>query len=116
MSDDDVVESIVDDGNVADYKSRIAEWATKRHALRVNLQQEATEESSPQPIDPLEESHAPHPIKADCDLGRGLKIPGDVYTRLFDHQKEGVCWLWNVHKRNHGGVLADEMGLGKTIQ
>src|SRR6185312_9014708 len=66
--------------------------------------------------DPLEESHTPHPIKADFDLGRGMKIPGDVYSRLFDHQKEGVCWLWNLHKRNHGGVLADEMGLGKTIQ
>ncbi|XP_020581319.1 DNA excision repair protein CSB isoform X2 [Phalaenopsis equestris] len=49
-------------------------------------------------------------------LEGGLKIPNFVYRQLFDYQKVGVQWLWELHCQRAGGIIADEMGLGKTIQ
>jgi hypothetical protein len=46
----------------------------------------------------------------------GLRIPADLYDRLFDYQKTGVKWLWELHTQRAGGIIGDEMGLGKTIQ
>jgi SNF2 family DNA or RNA helicase len=41
------------------------------------------------------------------------KIP----IKLYDHQIEGVCWLYESKKKGIQGVfLADEMGMGKTLQ
>lgn len=41
-----------------------------------------------------------------------------LYLRasLRPYQHEGVLWLQEQRKNNHGCLLADEMGLGKTIQ
>ncbi|XP_039133395.1 DNA excision repair protein CSB [Dioscorea cayenensis subsp. rotundata] len=49
-------------------------------------------------------------------LEGGLKIPSSIYTQLFDYQKVGVQWLWELHCQKTGGIIGDEMGLGKTIQ
>lgn len=49
-------------------------------------------------------------------LSEGLRIPGSIYDRLFDYQKTGVQWLWELHNQECGGIIGDEMGLGKTIQ
>ncbi|VAH57066.1 unnamed protein product [Triticum turgidum subsp. durum] len=49
-------------------------------------------------------------------LEGGLRIPGSVYTQLFDYQKVGVQWLWELHCQRAGGIIGDEMGLGKTVQ
>lgn len=49
-------------------------------------------------------------------LEGGLKIPNSVYMKLFDYQKVGVQWLWELHCQRAGGIIGDEMGLGKTIQ
>jgi SNF2 family DNA or RNA helicase len=35
---------------------------------------------------------------------------------LFDHQRAGIAWLWQLHLRQHGGILGDDMGMGKTVQ
>ncbi|XP_062191037.1 DNA excision repair protein CSB [Phragmites australis] len=55
-----------------------------------------------------------------CDapviLEGGLKIPSTVYEQLFDYQKVGVQWLWELHCQRAGGIIGDEMGLGKTVQ
>jgi len=40
----------------------------------------------------------------------------DIDGRLFEHQKVGISWLWNLYKIPSGGILADDMGLGKTLQ
>ncbi len=43
--------------------------------------------------------------------------PGaDLKAELRPYQKEGMKWLWFLHKLRLGGCLADDMGLGKTIQ
>lgn len=49
-------------------------------------------------------------------LEGGLKIPSSVFDQLFDYQKVGVQWLWELHCQRAGGIIGDEMGLGKTIQ
>ncbi|KAF6154756.1 hypothetical protein GIB67_032368 [Kingdonia uniflora] len=46
----------------------------------------------------------------------GFKIPKAIFTKLFDYQKVGVQWLWELHCQRAGGIIGDEMGLGKTIQ
>ncbi|KAL1487995.1 hypothetical protein ABEB36_015375 [Hypothenemus hampei] len=49
-------------------------------------------------------------------LKGGLKVPKKNWTRLYEYQKEGVFWLWELHQKPCGGLLGDEMGLGKTVQ
>ncbi|KAL1816777.1 hypothetical protein ACET3Z_019351 [Daucus carota] len=49
-------------------------------------------------------------------LEGGLDIPETIFTKLFDYQKVGVQWLWELHCQKVGGIIGDEMGLGKTIQ
>lgn len=49
-------------------------------------------------------------------LEGGLKIPETIFEKLFDYQKVGVQWLWELHCQRAGGIIGDEMGLGKTIQ
>uniref|UniRef100_A0A9J8AGK2 DNA excision repair protein ERCC-6-like n=1 Tax=Cyprinus carpio carpio TaxID=630221 RepID=A0A9J8AGK2_CYPCA len=47
----------------------------------------------------------------------GLKLYKWLYDKLYDHQKEGVAFLYSLHRdERKGGILADDMGLGKTIQ
>ncbi|XP_039587247.1 DNA excision repair protein ERCC-6-like isoform X2 [Passer montanus] len=49
--------------------------------------------------------------------GSGLLIYGEMHRKLFQHQREGVAFLYRLHREGKpGGVLADDMGLGKTIQ
>ena len=63
-----------------------------------------------------EECYQPHPTEADTEFDGGFRIPGDIYPALFDYQKTGVQWLWELYSQNVGGIIGDEMGLGKTIQ
>ncbi|GAA0143672.1 damaged DNA-binding protein [Lithospermum erythrorhizon] len=49
-------------------------------------------------------------------LEGGLKIPETIFSKLFDYQKVGVQWLWELHCQRAGGIIGDEMGLGKTVQ
>lgn len=43
-------------------------------------------------------------------------LPSCIYDRLFEYQKQGIRWLWELHQQTVGGIVGDEMGLGKTIQ
>ncbi|XP_062105982.1 switch 2 [Humulus lupulus] len=45
-----------------------------------------------------------------------VQVPASINCRLLEHQREGVKFLYNLYKNNHGGILGDDMGLGKTIQ
>lgn len=66
-----------------------------------------------------------HEYEKSCDTNRiffyefdnnNFKIPLNVWSILYNYQKVGVQWLWELHQQGVGGILADEMGLGKTIQ
>lgn len=45
-----------------------------------------------------------------------IQVPASINCRLLEHQREGVKFLYQLYKSNHGGILGDDMGLGKTIQ
>uniref|UniRef100_A0A8C9AQF3 DNA excision repair protein ERCC-6-like n=1 Tax=Prolemur simus TaxID=1328070 RepID=A0A8C9AQF3_PROSS len=47
----------------------------------------------------------------------GLLLYRELHDQLFEHQKEGVAFLYNLYRGGRkGGILADDMGLGKTVQ
>lgn len=79
---------IKDDGNESYYLKRIRQY---KNSLTANE----------------EEFH---------ELDGGLKVPKDIWDRLFPYQQTGVKWLWELHQACVGGIIGDEMGLGKTIQ
>ena len=45
-----------------------------------------------------------------------LKVDPKIYIKLFDHQIEGIIFLYRNFKTKDGCILADDMGLGKTVQ
>jgi len=54
-----------------------------------------------------------------CSLNVGgavMKLPKAILERLYDYQRQGVAWMWQLYQKEFGGILADEMGLGKTVQ
>ncbi|KAG7036308.1 Protein CHROMATIN REMODELING 8, partial [Cucurbita argyrosperma subsp. argyrosperma] len=56
------------------------------------------------------------PEPSSVTLDGGLNIPQSIFDQLFDYQKVGVQWLWELHCQRAGGIIGDEMGLGKTVQ
>ncbi|KAE8152174.1 SNF2 family N-terminal domain-containing protein [Aspergillus avenaceus] len=103
----------LDDGNEQIYQSRLQNWTSRRSAARQRaLQGKAdTSEDAEQ-----EEWFMPHPTVPDVDYDNGYRIPGDIHPLLFDYQRTGVQWLWELQQQQVGGIIGDEMGLGKTIQ
>ncbi|GAB7339418.1 hypothetical protein MBLNU457_6052t1 [Dothideomycetes sp. NU457] len=103
----------IDDGNEGVYQSRLQSWIERRGAARhaKQAQQEAKAEEEDD-----EEWHLPHPTRPDTEFQGGFRIPGDIYPSLFDYQKTGVQWLWELYSQQVGGIVGDEMGLGKTVQ
>lgn len=122
----------LDDGNEHLYQNRLRSWVSRRSAARAKAIARAAESSVAEfdtPTDDTatlaeihngrnseEEWHLPHPVTPDTEFEGGYRIPGDVYPSLFDYQKTGVQWLWELYSQQVGGIVGDEMGLGKTIQ
>lgn len=128
----------VDDGNEHVYQARLVKWVNGRRAARVKVRlkknQTVNNEDIVKDEDDLDASDAvpaingteengereewqsPHPTRPDAEFDAGFRIPGDIYPSLFDYQKTGVQWLWELHSQQVGGIIGDEMGLGKTIQ
>ena len=124
----------LDDGNERLYQRRLGVWIQRRRATRTKALAKSSiannevqnPDIKPEEVEddrtlneiqpPGEEWHQPHPTRADTKFERGLAIPGDVYPSLFDYQKIGVQWLWELYCQQVGGIVGDEMGLGKTIQ
>jgi DNA excision repair protein ERCC-6 len=104
----------VDDGNEKVYRQRVEKWSRNRAAARKRARERAGDNTTED--DAEEECFKPHPTEADTVLDGGFRIPGDIYPALFDYQKTGVQWLWELFSQNVGGIIGDEMGLGKTIQ
>lgn len=116
----------VDDGNEKIYKARLRDWIQRRSVTRNRVQGDllgntASDNGSfvveePEGQNATAEWYLPHPRIPDTVLDGNLRIPGDIYPYLFDYQKTGVQWLWELHQQRVGGIIGDEMGLGKTIQ
>ena len=127
----------LDDGNEKLYQNRLRSWVERRRAARARatarndsmtgggdsdahgldrMQQDNALGQAENGLEDEDEWHLPHPLRPDSVFEGGYRIPGDVYPSLFDYQKNGVKWLWELYSRKVGGILGDEMGLGKTIQ
>lgn len=48
--------------------------------------------------------------------GPKFELHASLAGRLYDHQRDGVRWMWGLQLVGRGGILADDMGLGKTLQ
>ncbi|KAF2167207.1 hypothetical protein M409DRAFT_66234 [Zasmidium cellare ATCC 36951] len=115
----------IDDGNEDVYQSRLQSWIERRRAARQRFQDrnasnsadeiKAEDEGGPT-VQEEDEWRMPHPNRTDAIFDGGYRVPGDIYPSLFDYQKTGVQWLWELYSQQVGGVVGDEMGLGKTIQ
>ncbi|XP_067005938.2 DNA excision repair protein ERCC-6 [Anabrus simplex] len=79
----------IDDGNIEDYLERLKYW---------------------------EETKTEEETTGDHELEGGYKLPKRLWNKLFNYQKVGVQWMWELNQQRCGGILGDEMGLGKTIQ
>ena len=108
----------LDDGNEKVYQARLESWTHRRRAARqrARARDQTGEPSDDNNADQEDEIHLPHPTVSDTALGQGYRVPGDIYPSLFDYQKTGVQWLWELYSQQVGGIVGDEMGLGKTIQ
>ena len=123
----------LDDGNEKLYRTRLQDWIRRRSTARrlakerkasvndgsedhtSNLESESQPHLEERTLT-NEEWHMPHPTRSDTELDGGYRIPGDIYPSLFDYQKTGVRWLFELYSQQVGGIIGDEMGLGKTIQ
>lgn len=130
VNDEEDLEGL-DDGNEAVYKNRLDSWIRRRSAARRRAKSRqikeeteseaeisdgvAAEEEEEKEPDEAEWT-LPHPTLPDHALDGGFRIPGDIYPSLFDYQKIGVQWLWELYSQQVGGIVGDEMGLGKTVQ
>jgi DNA excision repair protein ERCC-6 len=129
IPDEEEVEDLrdVDDGNEALYQSRLRKWTARRSRARrrmnskrgkleeANTMDDASESDADDHLAEIE-SYLSHPEIPDTEFNNGYKIPGDIYPLLFDYQKTGVQWLWELYTQQVGGIIGDEMGLGKTVQ
>ena len=87
----------------------------KKAAKKTEVKKKVAPDPIPLPapqIDHLEQSNQ----LASVVLDGHFLSPLEVYDCLFEYQRTGVRWLWELHKQQVGGILADEMGLGKSIQ
>ena len=57
----------------------------------------------------------PMRLKGKTNEDKQFQLDFDVARKLYDHQRDAVRWLWDLHLRQKGGILADDMGLGKTM-
>ena len=52
----------------------------------------------------------------DEELSHGIRLPGRLWQKLYEHQRVCVDWLCGLHAQEVGGIIGDDMGLGKTLQ
>ncbi|KAM2042180.1 hypothetical protein ACFX16_035901 [Malus domestica] len=106
--------------NKSSGKKRKRPLPDKRWRKRISLEENNLHESENTPsceeenqddVGDVDDDEYPH-----VTLEGGLKIPEYIFKQLFDYQKVGVQWLWELHCQRAGGIIGDEMGLGKTIQ
>ncbi|KAL0327911.1 UNVERIFIED_CONTAM: Switch 2 [Sesamum calycinum] len=38
-----------------------------------------------------------------------VEVPASINSRLLEHQREGVKFLYNLYRKNHGGILGDDI-------
>ena len=103
-------------------KRRVAPAPPAPAPIETPIEEETPVEDHPASITPMRTSagpprDGPRPMRLKGRTGGPrFELAGDLAARLYDHQRDGVRWMWNLQLQNRGGILADDMGLGKTLQ
>ena len=45
----------------------------------------------------------------DLELDGGYRLPYELNENLFEYQRTGVRWLWELYSQHTGGIIGDEM-------
>jgi len=45
----------------------------------------------------------------DVVFDGGFRVPGPMFDKLFEYQRTGLKWLWELHCQRAGGIVGDEM-------
>ena len=45
----------------------------------------------------------------DVEFDGGYKLPSHIYDALFEYQRTGVKWMWELHCQGVGGIISDEV-------
>lgn len=112
-ADNDISEPMrdtIDDGDESYYQHRLSQWEKTRSEMRKKYQPDYEDDPA------VPEWQKPHPTEPDAVLNESFRVPGDIFSSLFDYQKTCVQWLYELHTQKVGGIIGDEMGLGKTVQ
>jgi DNA excision repair protein ERCC-6 len=64
----------------------------------------------------MKERDASDALPGAEDYPGGLWVPAWINDRLFEYQRTGIKWMWDLREQEAGGIVGDEMGLGKTVQ
>ncbi|CAR30825.1 hypothetical protein ZYGR_0P01270 [Zygosaccharomyces rouxii] len=97
--------AVKDDGDEYFYQKRLRQWCNRR------AQGRKTDNNPDWP-----EWRKKHQEFPDAKLDDEFRIPGEIYSLLFNYQRTCVQWLYELYQQKCGGIIGDEMGLGKTIQ
>ncbi|KAJ3122319.1 hypothetical protein HK098_002942 [Nowakowskiella sp. JEL0407] len=117
--DDDKYE---DDGNEQVYQRRLQSWAHKRKEKRIQLAKKYNKEiegaDGNEDEEYIDEMYKDMGYREPSTIHEelGIKVPGEIWKKLFGYQRVGTQWLAELHAQKTGGIIGDEMGLGKTIQ
>ena len=118
------VRQTFDDGDTMHYKQRISAWRQQvAQTMAVNAAKadagELGEATEDEVLNVVLDTHAFHDwgqLPQDIVLGGGYRMPGLIWERLHEFQRESVRYLHDLHRQGVGGIIGDEMGLGKTVQ
>jgi hypothetical protein len=50
-----------------------------------------------------------------CLLDERFMLPLANYDKLYAHQRDGVKWMWGLHRVGEGGILGDDM-VGASLE
>uniref|UniRef100_A0A8C4SRK2 DNA excision repair protein ERCC-6-like n=1 Tax=Erpetoichthys calabaricus TaxID=27687 RepID=A0A8C4SRK2_ERPCA len=87
------------------------------HLILLTLSQERTLQDQGKKITSYQDDDE----EEECEefegiLNSSLMLYKELHDKLYKYQKEGLAFLYSLHKNRKGGILADDMGLGKTVQ
>jgi DNA excision repair protein ERCC-6 len=86
-------ESYTDDGIKSHYDKRLREWVQTRRIQRFQLDhpdmatQDVVEEIGKPTKSDFDEMYKPHPKYEDVDINKHVRVPGELWSSLFDYQR-----------------------------
>ncbi len=108
------IETVEDDNDHETTALRATENKKKRGRPASQTKARAKAKEKSEVVDEDEDFDADELI-IDPDEGEevlfsgGYRLPAQLYDNLFDYQKTGVRWMWELHRQNAGGIIGDEM-------